>query len=162
MDVFAFDPYASDVAFQETGAKRGSLEMLLARSEVISIHALLTKETYHLLDYEQFNMMKRGAIVVNTARGEIINPAALLKAVKEGKIAGAGLDTFEDEPPLSDVYRELFKFHNVVFTPHIGGLTWEARERTTELLAKNILGVFDGKIPPNAINPEASKNRVQI
>jgi D-3-phosphoglycerate dehydrogenase len=162
MDVFAFDPYASDVVFQETGAKRVSLEVLLAESEVISIHALLTKESYHLLDYEQFNMMKRGAVIVNTARGEIINPTALLEAVKEGKVAGAGLDTFEEEPPLSDVYRELFKFQNVVITPHIGGLSWEARERTMELLAKNILEVFEGKIPSNAFNPEASKNRVQM
>jgi D-3-phosphoglycerate dehydrogenase len=157
MKVLGFDPYVPDEVFHRVKVIKQDLTTILKEADIISIHALLTQETYHMLDEDEFRLMKKKPIVINTARGSIINEKALIKALKEGWIAGAGLDTFEEEPPISDIYDQLFKFENVIITPHIAGLTWEARERTMLILAENIIQALEGKIPKNAINPEAAK-----
>lgn len=120
------------------------LEEILKFSDIISIHLPLTKDTYHLLNKEKFDLIKSGAYMINTSRGEIIDEEALIDALKNKKISGAGLDVYENEP---DINKQLFKFKNVVLTPHIGSGTIETRKKMADLAIINVLYVLDGKEP---------------
>lgn len=134
---------------KETGAKFSSLNQLLKKSDFISIHTPLTKETYHLIDKEQFELIKDGAILINTARGEIINERELVNALKSGKLFAAGLDVYEFEPRIT---KDLIKMKNVVLLPHIGSATIETRNKMAELAANNIVHVLKGKKPLTPVN----------
>lgn len=134
---------------KETGAKFASLNQLLKKSDFVSIHTPLTKETYHLIDKEQFELMKDGAILINTARGEIINEKELVNALKSGKLFSAGLDVYEFEPKIT---KDLIKMNNVVLLPHIGSATTETRNKMAELAANNIVRVLSGKKPLTPVN----------
>ena len=120
------------------------------------MHVPLTKKTYHMIGEKELQLMKPNAILVNTARGAIVDTKALVKALKEGWIAGAGLDVFEEEPYYN---RELFSLKNVVLAPHIGSATYEAREGMARLVAENLIAFAKGEIPPNLINMEVIKIR---
>ncbi|ODN31171.1 2-hydroxyacid dehydrogenase [Fervidobacterium thailandense] len=124
------------------------LDELMKVSDFISIHTPLTKETYHLIDRERISLMKPTAILVNTARGPVVDEQALYEALKEGKIAGAGFDVYENEPELTP---GLEKLDNVVLLPHIGSATYETRERMSEMVALNIIDVMEGRIPRNLV-----------
>lgn len=124
---------------------------LLAKSDIISIHAKLIPETRHLFNDAAFNKMKPSAYLVNTARGPIIDEEALVRALRDKRIAGAGLDVFENEPR---PHAELLKMQNVVMTPHTGSAISELRAAMANVVVDNILAFIEGKQPPNCWNPE--------
>ena len=136
---------------QECGARQLPFPEFLAQSDFVSIHAPLTPETRHAFDAAALAAMKPTAILVNTARGPIIDEAALVAALAAGRLAGAGLDVYEFEPRLVDGLREL---PNVVITPHIGSATVTARDGMATLAARNLLAMLAGTTPPTCLNPE--------
>ncbi len=119
---------------------------VLKLADVISLHVPLLPTTKHLIDEAEFHLMKPTAILINTARGAVINEAALVKALNDKQIWGAGLDVFEHEPHLS---RQLVHMANVVLTPHIGSATTEARDLMSQVVAKNVIAVFEKGKPLN-------------
>ncbi len=137
---------------QTVGAKPASLEQLLQRADVISLHVPLTPSTRHLISIAEFTLMKKTAFIINTARGPVIDEKALLRALRTGRIAGAALDVFECEPSidcdLTDKL-ELKSFDNVILTPHTASATIEARQAMSRLAAENILAVLNGGPPLN-------------
>ncbi len=134
-----------------TGALYASLEDILRQADVISLHAPLTDQTRHLIGDAQLGIMKAGAILINTARGPLIDEAALLRALREKRIRAAGLDVFENEPSVSS---ELMKLTNVVLLPHIGSGTEETRTRMAVMAADNLIAMVEGRAPANPVNPE--------
>jgi len=133
------------------GAQCVDLEQLLRESDFISIHTPLTAETRHLIDRERLKLLKPTAVLVNTARGPVVEEAALAEALAEGRLAAAGLDVYEHEPAVEP---RLLTLPNVVLLPHIGSATYEARSAMAELAAQNILDFFEGRVPRTCINPE--------
>ena len=122
---------------------------LLPAADVVTLHCPLTPETRHLVDAEAFEAMKPTAVLVNTARGQVVDEAALVAALQEGSIAGAALDVFEDEPVVSE---ELLAMENVVLTPHIASATRETRQAMGMLVVSALRAVLlDGRTPPNAV-----------
>ncbi len=130
------------------GYQRTDLETLLRISDFITLHTPLTAETRHLIDIREFSLMKPTAILVNTARGAVINEKALVEALRSHVIAGAALDVFEDEPHISEA---LYGFDNVVLTPHIGTGTIDTRIAMAEEALTNIRNFFNGS-PTNVVN----------
>ena len=126
----------------------GSLQELLAASDFVSLHVPLTAETHHLIAERELGCMRSHAILINTARGPIVKEAALVRALKEGWIAGAGLDVFEDEPRLAAGLAEL---PNVVLAPHLGSATIATRDRMAEIAARNVVAALRGESVPNSI-----------
>lgn len=135
----------------ELKAKKVPLPELLKESDFISIHVPLMKTTRHLISEKELKMMKRTAILINTARGPIINEQALIKALKEHWIFGAGLDVYEYEPKIP---KELKSLDNVVLQPHTGSATIETRTKMALIAAENMIAGLSGQIPPNCINKE--------
>jgi glyoxylate reductase len=133
------------------GARRLPLEQLLAESDVVSLHCPLTPETHHLIGAAELEAMKPSAVLVNAARGPIVDEAALAEALATGKIAAAGLDVYEHEPQVEPRLREL---DNVVLTPHLGSATVETRTAMAELAARNAISVLSGQGP---LTPVASQ-----
>lgn len=133
----------------ELGARRVELEELLAISDVVSLHCPYGPATHHLIGAEQLAAMKSSAYLVNTARGPIVDEAALASALREGQIAGAGLDVFENEP---SVHPGLLELDNVVLVPHLGSATVETRTAMAMLAADNALAVLSDERPPAPIN----------
>jgi glyoxylate reductase len=132
----------------ELGARRVDLDELLGVSDVVSLHCPYGYATHHLIGAEQLAAMKTSAYLVNTARGPIVDEAALAAALREGVIAGAGLDVFEHEPR---VHAELLELENVVLLPHLGSATVETRTAMAMLAAENALAVLSGERPPTPI-----------
>jgi len=128
----------------EAGVRQLSLDELLSTSDVVSVHVPLGPETRHLISQAQLARMKRGAYLVNTARGPVVDEAAVAWALRERIIAGAGLDVFEDEPR---VHADLLRLENVVLTPHLGSGTVETRTAMADLAARNALAVLAGGAP---------------
>jgi D-3-phosphoglycerate dehydrogenase len=115
-----------------------TLEELLRESDIITLHIPLNESTRHMIGEREISLMKRGAVIVNTSRGGIIDTKALLKALKEGKLAGAALDVFENEPPKTEEEWELIRLPNVVVTPHIASQTWEAQVAAASMIAEEV------------------------
>jgi len=130
---------------------------LLRESDFVTIHTPLTKETFHLIDAKRLKLMKPTAILINTSRGQTVDEKALIEALREKRIAGAGLDVFEKEPLGKD--NPLLDLPNVTLLPHIGSATHEARGKMSELAARNLLNVLMGKPPLHWLNPDAAKIR---
>ena len=139
---------------EEIGATYVDQEMLLKTSDYVSIHVPLTPETTGLIDSKALTLMKPSAFVINTARGEIIREAELVKALAEKKIAGAGLDVFEHEPK---IHPGLLKMDNVVILPHIGSASMETRTKMGLMAAENLIARFKDEVPTNCLNPEIFK-----
>ena len=150
MSVHAHDPYVPGASIEQSGALPRSLPGLLADSDFISIHVPLTDDTRHLIGADQLAAMRSTAYVVNTARGPIIDEQALVRALREGLIAGAGLDVFEEEPLPAE--SRLLEFDQVVLTPHIGGWAAEAQTRTQESVAKDVARVLRGETPVSPVS----------
>jgi len=113
------------------------------------------KETYHLIDERRLKLMKKTAYLINNSRGPVVDEKALYNALKEGTIAGAGLDVFEQEPlPMNS---PLLKLENVVLAPHISSASYETRSKMAEMVAQNLIAFFEGKTPPNLVNTEVLK-----
>ena len=155
MKVLYFNRSRNEVLEDKLRAKKVDLDTLLRESDFISIHLPLTKETHHLIDYDKICMMKRDAIIVNTARGAIIKEGDLAKALREKRIFGAGLDVYEKEPKITDELKDL---ENVVLLPHIGSATLETRTKMSILAAKNLIKALRGKRPEYCVNPEVFKD----
>lgn len=149
------DPYLSDARKKELGIETVPLEKVLRESDVVTIHTPLNSETYHLMGDAQFDMMKRTAIFINTARAGLVDTAALIRALKEGKIAGAGIDVYEKEPPPPDF--ELFKLENVTLSPHLGWCSVEAGWDIRVKILGDVLRYLEGKPPRFTVNPEVEK-----
>ncbi|QNE13178.1 D-glycerate dehydrogenase [Pseudarthrobacter sp. NBSH8] len=137
------------VLADELGAQRVELDELLAISDIVSLHCPYGPATHHLIGAGQLAAMKDTAYLINTARGPIIDEAALASALREGRIAGAGLDVFENEPK---VHPGLHELENVVLVPHLGSATVETRTAMAMLAAENTLAVLSGERPPTPIN----------
>jgi len=149
MKVQAYDPYVPPEHADRLSVKLVSLEELLRTSDFISIHVPLTPETKGLIGRDELNIVKNGAFLINTARGGVVDEAALYEALKNGKLAGAALDVFEREPPPPD--HPLFKLDNVILTPHIGGSTDGAQLRIALTMAEDLLRVIRGEKPLNVV-----------
>jgi glyoxylate reductase len=128
------------------------LDELLQRADFVSVSCALTPQTRHLVGARELSLMKRGAILVNTARGPVVDEAALVEALAAGRIAGAALDVYEDEPR---VHPGLLPLRQVVLAPHLGSAVAELRERMAHVVVDNIQAVIEGRRPPNLYNPEA-------
>lgn len=139
---------------KETGAKQVDLETLCKESDFISLNLSYSPETHHMINEKMISVMKKDAIIVNTARGKIIDEEALVKALKENRIFGAGLDVFEDEPEMKEGLSEL---DNVIVLPHIGSATHEARTKMSEIAAQNIIDALEEKTPEYLVNKEVIK-----
>ena len=133
------------------GALRMELLELLATSDIVTIHVALTDETRHLVDEGALRRMKPSAYVINTSRGPVIDEAALARALKEGWIAGAGLDVYEHEPQIEP---SLLELENVVLLPHLGSATTRTRSEMSRVAATNLVAALSGTRPPNPVNPE--------
>jgi glyoxylate reductase len=132
----------------ELGATRVDLDELLATCDVVSLHTPLTPETRHLIGARELGLMKPTATLVNTARGAVVDESALVEALREGRIGGAGLDVYEDEP---NVHPGLLELDNVVLLPHIGSATVETRAAMAELAARNAIAIARGEEPPTPV-----------
>jgi glyoxylate reductase len=136
---------------REAGLTYMPFDQLLQESDFVSLHQPLNATTRHQIGPREFGLMKKTAFLINTARGAIVDEAALVRALKGKKIAGAGLDVFEHEPK---VHPELKRMKNVVIVPHLGSATIEVREEMANIVVDNILARLEGKRPPNIVNPE--------
>lgn len=132
----------------KTGAGRVSLNALLKKSHIVSVHLPSTPGTYHLLDGQKLSLLKSNAILINTSRGEIIDEIGLIKILRNNKIAAAGLDVYENE---LNINRELLKLKNAVLLPHIGSATVKARTAMGMIAARNVAAVLSGKNPLNPL-----------
>jgi D-3-phosphoglycerate dehydrogenase len=152
MKVLAYDPYltASEIAVR--GGEKVELDDLLRRSDYVSINCPLTKESRGMIGVREFALMQPHVFFITTARGFIHDEDALLDALREKRIAGAGLDVWAKEPPPPE--HPLLQFDNVLASPHTAGVTREARENMGRIAAEQVLQALDGKRPPRLINPE--------
>src|SRR6201991_92664 len=155
MNVLIYDPYKSAAEIKAAGCEPvADLDAALPRADFVSIHCPKNPETIGMFNADRLKRMKPTAYLINTARGGIVDEAALHAALTTGKLAGAGLDVFAQEPPQPD--NPLFKLDNVITAPHLAGVTREATDRMSLQTAKNILSVFDGDIlRDNVVNKEA-------
>jgi glyoxylate reductase len=142
---------------KQYGIEYVDVDHLFKNADFITINVPLMKETHHLVDEKKLRTMKKTAYIVNNARGPVVDEKALYKAVKEGWIAGAGLDVFEQEPTSLD--NPLLKLDNVVVAPHISSASYETRSRMAEMVANNLIACFEGKTPPNLVNTEVAKQK---
>lgn len=149
MDVIYYNRNRKIDTEKNLGVKYADLETLLKKSDFVLIMTALTDETYHMIDEEQFNLMKSDAIFINASRGATVNEKALIKALEEKKILGAGLDVFEKEPVEKN--NPLLKMSNVVLLPHVGSATIKTRNDMDYLAAENLVKAFMGEVPPNVV-----------
>ena len=152
MNVLAYDPYLSATVMAERGGEKVALNDLLRRSDFVSISCPLTKDNRGMMGAREFALMQPHAYFITTARGFIHDEAALADALRNKRIAGAGLDVWAKEPPPPD--HPLLQFDNVLASPHTAGVTREARENMARIAAEQMLDMLDGKRPPRLINPE--------
>jgi glyoxylate reductase len=157
MRILFYDVIPRPEMEKDFGAKKVDLETLLKQSDFVSVHVPLMKETHHLINAEKLKLMKKTAYLINNSRGPVVDEKALCEVLKEGRIAGAGLDVFEQEPAPLD--SPLLKLDNVVVAPHISSASYETRSKMAEMVADNLVAFFEGKKPPNLINPDVLKVR---
>jgi glyoxylate reductase len=155
MNILFYDVIPRPEMEKDFGAKKTDLETLLKESDFVSLHVPLMKETHHLINAEKLKLMKKTAYLINNARGPVVDEKALYEALKNGQIAGAGLDVFEQEPTPLD--NPLLKLDNVVVAPHISSASLETRAKMSEIVADNLVSFFEGKKPPNLVNPDVMK-----
>jgi phosphoglycerate dehydrogenase-like enzyme len=155
MHVLAYDPYVAESPLAELT----SLEEVLRRADFVSLHPVLTPETFHLINAERLALMKPTAYLINTSRGGVIDEAALIEALRNGRLAGAGLDVFEVEPPARD--NPLLEMPNVICTPHGLSHTDESMLRCASMTEENVLALLDGRLPPYLVNRDVQWRALQ-
>jgi D-3-phosphoglycerate dehydrogenase len=153
MRVLACDPYLTEAEIAVRGAEKTSLDDLLRRADYVSINCPLTDETRGMIGARQYALMQSHAYLITTARGWIHDEQALAEALRERRIAGAGLDVWSKEPPPFD--HPLLQFENVLISNHTAGVTREARTNCAKIAAEQIFDILDGKRPPRIVNAEA-------
>ena len=149
MNVLVYSPHCTDEKAKKMGATRSDLEDLLKKSDFVSLHLPHNKNSHYLLNKETFSLMKNNAYLINCARGGVVDENALYEMLSNGKIAGAGIDVFETEPPKDD---KLLSLDNVVLTPHLGANTKEAQIRAGTICAEQMLKVLNGEEPDFCVN----------
>lgn len=154
--VIAFDPYVPQSVMDQAGVGKVEFPELVKTSDYVSIHSPLLPETRHLFNAEVFRQMKRGALLVNTARGPIVDEAALARALDGGELAGAALDVLEQEPPVNS---PLLGRDNVILTPHTSFYSVESLEELQTKAAEEVVRVLSGQPPRNPVNPEVLQSR---
>jgi glyoxylate reductase len=137
-------------AERSLGAEHATLEALLERSDFVTLHVPLSPQTHHLIDAHALQRMKPGAILVNTSRGGLVDAAALAEGIRDGRLAGAGLDVYEQEP---QVPSELLELERVVLAPHVGSATATARDAMAQLVAENVIAVLEGRASLTPVDP---------
>lgn len=157
MKILFYDVIPRPEMEKDFGAKKVDLNELLKQSDFVSVHVPLMKETHHLINAEKLRLMKKTAYLINNSRGPVVDEKALYEALNAGRIAGAGLDVFEQEP--TSLANPLLKLDNVVVAPHISSASYETRSKMAEMVADNLIAFFEGKKPPNLINPDVLKVR---
>ena len=156
MNVLYVDGRVNKTLEREVEARKVELAELLKKSDFISVHVPLTDETYHLIGEGELKIMKENAILINTSRGPVVDEKALVKALKEKWIFGAGLDVYEHEPKVSE---ELKKLNKIVLQPHSASATFETRSKMAIMAAENMIVGLKGEVPPNCVNPEVFNNK---
>ena len=151
MHVIAHDPYVSELTISDDGVEPVSRDELLARSDFISVHAPHNEETHHAFSADAFDKMKPSSIIINTARGPIIDEQALIDALETETIAGAGLDVLEQEPPSND--NPLLQMENVLVSPHVASATTRMRPETRRRVGREVALVLRNKWPMSCVNP---------
>jgi glyoxylate reductase len=136
---------------REYGLTYTDLDKLLTTADIVSLHMPYTRESHHMINRDAFRKMKKTAFLINTARGSVVDEAALAEALHHGEIAGAGLDVFEEEPK---VHPKLLSLQNVVLAPHLGSATLETRTKMAEIAVENAINVLQGKHPVSLVNPD--------
>ena len=151
--VLAYDPYVDAATVADRGAEKvDDLRAMLAECDVVSLHCPLTPESRAMMAADSYAAMRKGAVLVTTARGSIHDESALVAALKSGHIAAAGLDVWELEPPPAD--HPLLSMPNVICTQHTAGVTHESRSMITRIAAEAFSAFVAGRFPPRIINPE--------
>ncbi|MCC8027991.1 MAG: phosphoglycerate dehydrogenase [Clostridium sp.] len=150
--ILAYDPFPRKEVMEEDGVELASMEELLCQADAVSIHVPLTEDTYHMIDEKALGLMKPEAVIVNTARGGIIEEEALYHALKEGRLGAAGLDVFENEPLSPD--SPLLTLENAVLTPHVSSQTVESLWNIYKMAIDISAGFFAGKGSPHILNPD--------
>ena len=150
MRVLVFDPYVSAETAKEKAAELVELEKLLKESDFVTLHVILTEETTHMIGTKELNLMKPTAYLINASRGSVVDEEALIRALKEKQIAGAGLDVFAEEPV--DVGNRLLEFDNVVVTPHCAGNSEEALMATSIMVSRETVRILRDELPNNLVN----------
>ena len=159
MQVIVFDPYLSaNAGLPEHVIAADSLDALLPQVDFLTLHTPLMPETYHLIGERELRLMKRGAYLINVSRGPVVDEAALIRALEDGHLAGAGLDVFDPEPPLPD--NPLLRLTNVVVTPHVASNTDKGYWRMSQGVVDQVLQVLAGERPSFLIDPAAWPGRV--
>ncbi|MDK2879254.1 MAG: D-3-phosphoglycerate dehydrogenase / 2-oxoglutarate reductase [Thermoanaerobacteraceae bacterium] len=149
MNILAYDPYIIKQQVENIDIKVVDLDTVLKEADFITFHVPLTKSTYHMVGEKQFSMMKDGVMLINCARGGIIDEEALYEALKSGKVAGCALDVFEKEPPLES---PLLDLPNLIATPHLGASTQEAQVSVAVDVAKDVIRALKGEMVKNPVN----------
>jgi len=160
MRVLAYDPYVPEEQLRDAGVEPSGLPELLGASDFLSLHLPLTPKTRGLIGEGELARMKPTAYLINTARGGLVDDAALARALGEGRLAGAALDVLTNEPP--DPANPLLKLDRVLITPHVGGRTKDANRRSWELVVENIWRVDRGEVPRNLVNPDVLKGGARL
>lgn len=150
--ILVCDPYLSPRRFADLGVPNTPFEELLRESDMVTVHVPVTDETRGMFDLAHFALMKKTAVLVNTARGPIIKTADLIEALRQGLLAGAGIDVFEKEPPPPDF--PLLTMDNVILTPHIAWYSEEGGEDIRIMIMDDVKAILAGKLPRHVVNPE--------
>ncbi|TDI94451.1 MAG: D-glycerate dehydrogenase [Caldithrix sp.] len=151
MQILYCDEFRNENLENEYGAKKVSFEELLSEADFVSVHVPLLDSTHHLFNDAAFKQMKKTAYLINTSRGPVVDEAALVRALQNGEIAGAGIDVYEDEPK---IHPGLTSLDNAVLTPHTASATIETRTKMATMAAQNLVDGLKGKRPANLLNPE--------
>jgi len=152
MDVVVCDPYISEKRAEDFGTCLVELDELIARADVISVHTPLNEETTDLINAEHFTAMKDGVMIVNCARGGIINEKAMLDALESGKVVASAFDVWSEEPPQEDTLKKLIDHPRMIVTPHLGANTYEAQQNVAVDVSREIIHFLDGQPVENAVN----------
>jgi D-3-phosphoglycerate dehydrogenase len=158
MDVLAYDPYITAEQAEASGARKVELDELVSSADYIVVLCNLTPETFHLINAERFAQMKPTAILVNVARGPIVEETALYEALSSGQIRYAATDVFEVEPPAAD--NPLFSLGNIILAPHALGWTEESAMGIGTSVIESVLAVREGRLPATLVNPEVADSPV--
>lgn len=150
--VVAYDPYVTEEQASELGVSLLSLDELLKQADIVSMHTAVTEETTGLIGERELGLMKEGSYFINTARSALTDEGALYRALRDGHLAGAALDVFDEEPPSPD--NPLLTLDNVIATPHIGGSTAEVTIHQSRIAVADLVRLFEGQRPLHCANPE--------
>jgi D-3-phosphoglycerate dehydrogenase len=157
MNILAYDPFISEEKANELGVRLMTVHEIVKEADFITVHTPLTKDTRNIIDKREFEMMKSNARIINCARGGIINEEALAEALKSGKVAGAAIDVFVNEPPFES---PMLECDNLIATPHLGASTEEAQVNVAISVAEEVVAVLGGGVAKNAINIPSVKPEV--